>query len=34
MRREIEGLEVELLGVDEPLGALISALGARVTNVR
>nr|WP_312970943.1 4-phosphoerythronate dehydrogenase PdxB [Pseudomonas sp.] len=34
MRREIEGLEIELLDVDEPLGALISALGARVTNVR
>lgn len=34
VRREIEGLEVELRGVDEPLGALISALGARVINVQ
>ncbi|SHL81002.1 4-phosphoerythronate dehydrogenase PdxB [Phytopseudomonas punonensis] len=33
MRREIEGLEVELRGVDEPLRALISALGARVISV-
>jgi len=34
VRREIEGLEVELLGSDEPLSALISALGARVISVK
>ncbi|OLU27468.1 4-phosphoerythronate dehydrogenase [Pseudomonas sp. PA15(2017)] len=33
VRREIEGLEIELRGADEPLRALISALGARVINV-
>lgn len=34
VRREIEGLDVELLGSDEPLSALISALGARVISVK
>ncbi|TBU72747.1 4-phosphoerythronate dehydrogenase PdxB [Pseudomonas daroniae] len=33
MRREIEGLEVELRGEDESLRALITALGARVISV-
>nr|WP_288499817.1 4-phosphoerythronate dehydrogenase PdxB [uncultured Pseudomonas sp.] len=34
VRREIEGLDVQLEGSDEPLSALISALGARVTSLK
>lgn len=34
VRREIEGLDVQLEGSDEPLSALISALGARVISLK
>ncbi|GLX12759.1 erythronate-4-phosphate dehydrogenase [Pseudomonas straminea] len=34
VRREIEGLDVQLEGPDEPLSALISALGARVISLK